>query len=422
METFWLKKAGRVALRVNGARWLETAAPAFALLCFAAGCALLLARREGWALPPVAAGTAVASAAAAIYAWRQTKRRWFSRRDGLVRLDAVLGLHNRLSSAAAGIGPWPAPREDVTGRFRWRWQKLATPVGCGTLFLAAALWMPITPEPPAPPVRIEPPLALAQVEKALDQLKRDAVADPRALEAQEQKLEALRAQPPEAWYSQGGLEAADALREETGHAVATLERHLDAAAQALTAADRLPNSGAPIAPDKETQWNEALRGLQSGGIPLNPSDLSALNQCSGKNALSPQQLQALRDKLAQNQAACQGAMQTLGEALAQAGKGEGEAGETAGPGGGGPTRPLGLRDKGSEAEPQKEQKLESRDAEHAALGDVMKVTSGAHKVDPNAGAAASAGGAAASMGAGGEAVWKTGATPGEEAVLRKYFE
>ncbi|MDD5349225.1 MAG: hypothetical protein PHQ12_03340 [Chthoniobacteraceae bacterium] len=424
METFWLKQGGRVALGVNGARWLETAAPAFALVCFASGCSLLLARREAWSLLPVTVAAAIAAVAVAGFAWRRTRKKWFSRLDGLVRLEAVLGLHNRLSCAAAGVGPWPPPQEGVSGRFRWRWQRLAMPVGCGLVFLAAAFWMPITPEPILPPARIEQPLALAQVEKALDALKRDAVADPQALEAQEQKLEALRAQPPEAWYSQGGLEASDALREKTGHDIAALERHLDAATQALAAMEFSQGNGAPIALDKETQWNEAMQGLQSGGMPLNKADLSALTQC-GKNALSPQQLQALREKLSQNQATCRAAMQTVGEALAQAKTGFCEGGgqdAPPGPGGGGKTAPLGLREKAADIQPQQEQRLESKDAEHTALGDVMKVTTGSHKVDPNAGAAPTAGGATASAGAGGEAVWKTAASPKEEAVLRKYFE
>jgi hypothetical protein len=425
MEKFWLRQAGRVALGVNSARWLESATPAFALGCFATGCSLLLARREAWSLPPVGAVAVLAMVTMAAFAWRRTRKQWFSRVDGLVRLDAVLGLHNRLSSAAVGVGAWPPPQTGVTGRFRWRWQRLAVPAGCGFVFLAAAFWMPITPEPFSPPARIEAPLALAQVETALEELKRDAVADPEALAALEQKLEALRSQPPEAWYSQGGLEAADALREETGHAIGTLERHLDAAAQALTAQGLPQGVGAPIAPDKETQWNEALQGLQSGGMPLNKADLAALNQCTSKNSLSPQQLQALRQKLSQNCASCKAAMQTVGEALAQTKSGMSKGGgqdAPPGPGGGGETAPLGLREKVADIQSQQQQAMESKDAEHAALGDVMKVTTGAHKVDPNAGAAPTAGGAAASAGSGGEAIWKTAASPKEEAVLRRYFE
>ncbi|MEI8235530.1 MAG: hypothetical protein WCH57_12730 [Verrucomicrobiota bacterium] len=424
MEKFWLRQGGRVALHVNCARWLESAAPAFALGCFATGCALLVARREAWSLGPVGALAGLAAGFIAAFAWRRTRKMWFSRADGLVRLEAVLGLHNRLSSAAAGVGSWPPPQGGVAGHWRWRWQRLAIPAGCGLVFLAAALWMPITPEPPSPAARIEPPLALSQVETALEELKRDAVPAPEALTALEQKLEALRSQPPEAWYSQGSLEAADALREETGHAIATLERHLDTASQALTAQEFSQGSGAPIPPDKETQWNEAMRGLQSGGMPLNKADLAALRQCTGKNGLSPQHLQALQQKLSQNTAACKAAMQTVGEALAQAKTGLCEGGgqdQLPGPGGG-KTAPLGLRAMAADIQPLQEQALASKDAEHTALGDVMKVTTGAHKLDPNAGATPTAGGAAAAAGAGGEAVWKTAASPKEEAVLRRYFE
>lgn len=409
---------------VNGARWLECAVPVFAAWCFVAGCALLVARRAGWSAIPIAEASVFAMLLLAGFAWHRTRQHWFSREDGLVRLEAVLGLHNRLSSAAAGVGDWPHPMLNATSGFHWRWQRLVVPLGCALAFLMAAVLIKITPETAMAAAKIEMPLALTQVETALEELKRDAVTEPEALANIEQKLEALRTQTPEAWYSQGGLEAADALREETGHAVASLERHLDAVSQALSESKLGDGSGAPIAPDKETAWNEALKGLQSGGLPLNKADLAALKQCDGKSGLSAQQLQALQSKLGKDGAACKAAMGTVGEALAKAGTvpNTGSPQDQGGPGGGGDTAPLGMRPLPTDATAQQEQALESKDTEHMALGDVMKVTTGEHKVDPAAAAGPAAGGGVSSAGSGGEAVWKTEVSPKEEAVLRSYFK
>jgi len=118
MNNFWLKQGGWVAAQVNGARWLGFAVPAFAGWSFASGCLLFITRRAGWSARPVAFTTVLAVGLIAGLAFRRMRRHWYTREDGLVHLDAVLGLHNRLSSAAAGVGQWPAPVLLANGGFR----------------------------------------------------------------------------------------------------------------------------------------------------------------------------------------------------------------------------------------------------------------------------------------------------------------
>ena len=426
MNKYWLRQGGRVAAQVNSARWLEFAAPAIAAWGFAAGCMLLITRRAGWNALPVSFVTGAAMVLIAGFAFRRMRQNWFTREDGLVRLDAVLGLHNRLSSAAAGVGQWPAPVNGANGKFRWRWQRLVVPMALGMGFLLAAVWLPISPETAAAAVKMEPPLAWAQVEAAIEELKRNQVVEPEALAVIEQKLEALRQQSPEAWYSQSSLEAGAALREETGHAIATLERNLNSASLALPRPGEQEANGAPIAPDKETMWNEALKGLQSGGMPLNKADLSALKQGGNfKYSLTPQQLQALQRKLSEQGGTCKSALGKVGDALANSKGGDSLDGPQDQPnqqGGGGKTASLGMRQTPTALQPEQEQVLDSKDMEHAALGDVMKVTVGEHKVDPAAAHAPTAGGTVASEGSGGDAVWKITPSPKEEAVLKAYFK
>jgi hypothetical protein len=410
-----------VAAQVNGARWLGFAVPAFAGWSFASGCLLFITRRAGWSARPVAFTTVLAVGLIAGLAFRRMRRHWYTREDGLVHLDAVLGLHNRLSSAAAGVGQWPAPVLLANGGFRWRWQRLAIPMALAACFLTAAIWLPIAPDSPSIPSKMETPLVWSQMAAAVEELKRNQVADPDALAAIEQKLEALRQQAPEVWYSQSSLEAGAALRDETDHAIASLEHNLNSAAMALSQ----PGPQQPIAPEKETMWNEALKALQTGGLPLNKPDLAALKQAgSGKSSLSPKQMEALQKKLGQQGAAAQSALGKLGDALANSSTEkldvpQDQPGQT---GGGKQSAPLGLRPTPTALQPEKEQALESDDMEHAALGDVMNITTGQPKVDSSAPAGTAAGGMVTSGGAGGDAVWKITPSPKEAAVLKGYFK
>ncbi len=322
----------------------------------------------------------------------------------------------------------------------------------GIVFLMAAWWVPISRDAARAPAKIETPLAWAQVESALAELR--AVATPETVEAVEQKLDALRNQSPESWYSQSSLEAGDALRQETGNAIAALERNLDAASRTL-AAQGLQGSGeagsltpldanardsaAQSGDAKQAQWDQALAGLQSGALALNKADLAALKQfdpksplnTQGSRTLSAQQLQALREKLGQQAGACEAALGKVGEALAKnkelsAEKGgqKGAKSDTGagGTGGGEESAPLGLNASPNTLSPGETQPLSDSEMQHAALGDVLKVVSGSHKVDPTATRPGQAAGKIVSPGAGGEAVWKNELPPAEQTVLRQYFK
>ena len=63
-----------------------------------------------------------------------TRRARLGERDGLVWLEARLGLHNRLSAAAEGVGEWPGA-ERYAPVFAWRGLRGATPIAFGPLLL-----------------------------------------------------------------------------------------------------------------------------------------------------------------------------------------------------------------------------------------------------------------------------------------------
>ena len=425
MEKFWQRHGHRVALRVNTARWLGVVAPAVMGLGVAAGCAVLIARRNEWSQTPIVVSSVILLAVIAVIGGWQARKRWFTTADGLVRLDAVLQLRNRLSSAAQGVGSWPPAPSSPTqldDHFRWRWSRLLLAPLLGAAFLTAAVWFPISRDLPAAVPKVEAPLAWEQVGAALDELKREEAAAPEAIAAMEQKLDTLRDQPLEAWYSQGSLEAGDALRQEAANAIAALERHLEAAAHTL--ANQQNPTQALTASAAAAQWKDVMEGLQSGALPLGKTDLGKLREFDPASArqLSAEQLKQMQEALSRKADASHSALGKVGAALdaMEMGEGVAETGSANKPGPDGGHEQLGLRNTPTAVNPGKMEALEGQTAEHLAPGDVLSLSASEHKVEPTK-VSPSAGGHA-TTGAGGEAVWKNELSPAERAVLRRFYQ
>jgi hypothetical protein len=431
MEEFWLKRGQQVALRLNAARWLGFTAPAVTALGVASGCAILVARRNEWSLIPLAVASGLLLVLLLGIGGWQARKHWSTTADGLVRLDAVLRLRNRLSSAAQGVGSWPeAPTSPAScdDHFRWRWSRLLLAPLLGMAFLTAAMRLPISRDPDAnAAAKVEAPLAWEQVGAALDELKREEAADPDALAAMEQKLETLRSQPLETWYSQGSLEAGEALRHEAANAIAALERNLEAATQSL--AKHQNSTQALSASAAAAQWKDVMEGLQSGALPLGKTDLGKLRAFDPAAArqLSPEQLQQLQENLSRKADASHAALGKVSEALDRLAEGmsECESGEegkkpSGKPGPGGGHDSLALKNTPTAINPEQEEALQGEGAERLAPGDVLSLSASEHKVDPTE-VRPTAGGAA-SAGSGGEAVWKNELAPAEREVLRRFFK
>src|SRR5262245_5549975 len=71
----------------------------------------------------------------ALVAWLRQRRRFETPETARVRLEDALGMHARLSSAAAGVGAWPPAVENLAWPLRWRWER---PLAI-TVFAAAIL-------------------------------------------------------------------------------------------------------------------------------------------------------------------------------------------------------------------------------------------------------------------------------------------
>lgn len=121
---FWNRQATRVQRKVNCSWWLQSFCPVLLSLSVAAAVGILIERYLYAHSAYVWSGFGIATALAGMLCRWWTKPRFYSRRDGLVHLEATLRLHNRLSTAHAGVGPWP-PSQAVRDGLRWRWPHLA---------------------------------------------------------------------------------------------------------------------------------------------------------------------------------------------------------------------------------------------------------------------------------------------------------
>ncbi len=377
-----------------------------------------------------------------VFAWIAGRRRFESPDAARVRLEDALGLKTRLSAAAAGVGQWPAP---VTGKIawpvRWRWQRpLAVLLFTVAMFVLATL-VPISLGGTSKKHVIEKPTAVMDVEKWVQELRREESADEKSLEDVEKKIADLLQRPSENWYEHGSLEAAGNLKEQTASELRELAENLADAERAASAMQAMGDSIPQAVKDSLTKGlQEAAQGLTAGGMKPNEQLLQQLQQMhpSELGKLSKEQMKQLAEQLAKNSEA-------LKKSLAQCpnfdpsgipsegdgdgdGEGDGKGKKKGRPGKGGISRGRGdaeltLSNDETNLDTKKTDTLKSMlDAERAAPGDTLAVTDGKHEVDKNAYQGPKQGGGINGTGDGGTAVWQDSLMPSERATLKKYFK
>ena len=243
------------------------------------------------------------------------KKHFIGFADGLVRLEDRLKLKNQLTTANEGHLPWPeVPASHRGDGFVWRWPVVTAPFLLSSLMIAAAALIPVTNLLEARP-EVEEPLARKQMEDWLKQIREDGVVEEEALTKYEEKIEELRGQPEEEWFSHSALEATDSLREglakdirDMGGDLATAERNMNA----------LQEYGAEMGSDSREklldEYEQAITDLALGGLPLSKEmqemlaeldmanvarggNLDALKQLAGATGMNPQQLKEALQKL-----------------------------------------------------------------------------------------------------------------------------
>jgi hypothetical protein len=278
------------------------------------------------------------------------------------------------------------------------------------------------------------------------------MVDEEYIDEVEKRLEELRAQEEEEWFSHASLEATDSLEESHNANTEKLDRELSEAGSALEAlAENADKLNAQQKQKLAEQFEQALEGLQNGAMKPNPELLGQLSKLDPNDLgkLNPDQMkqlkegmQKLKDSLEKNKDR-QGGQgegdwedQLLGEGKGEGegeGKGEGEGEgegqgngeEGKGSGSGGVNRGPGhdpnvLRGGKDPLDVGELTGLNAEDLSRAIPGDLLQLQDGKHRVDESASKAA-AGGAAA-QGKGGDRVWRDSLAPEEQRALKKYFE
>lgn len=374
-----------------------------------------------------------------LIAWLVGRRDFESSDVARVRLEDSLGLKTRLSAAAAGIGPWPAP---VVGKIvwpvRWRWQRPLAVLLFTAAMLALSALVPISSGGANQKHAIEKPTAVLDVEKWVQELRREDAANEKSLEDVEKKIADLLQRPTENWYEHGSLEAAGNLKEQTASELRELAENLADAERAASAMQAMGDSIPQAVKDSLAKGlQEAAQGLTAGGMKPNEQLLQQLQQMhpSALGNLSKEQMKQLAEKLAQNSEALK---KSLGQCpnfdpsgiptVGEGGKpGDGKK-KGKGPGKGGIDRGRGdaeltLSADETNLDTKKMDTLNSQfDIERAAPGDTLAVTEGKHEVDKNAYQGPKQGGGINGTGDGGTAVWQDSLMPSERATLKKYFK
>ena len=439
-RAYWLDQAKAVQRRVNVAWWLETLAAPLVILSVVGAAALLWLRRE---FPDTGLSLLLASVSGsvmvlALACLAKAARKFERTEDSLVRIEAAMRMRNALSTARAGVAPWPNPAGKIDDGMAWQWKRLCIPLLGALLLLTAGMWLPISANQGLVSRAPEEPQAWQQLSTELDYLTKEEAVDEPYLEEMRKRLEELKSQEEEQWFSHSSLEATDSLKKNHRAETDRVERELSKAGKALGALEKSAGSlGEKEQNRLLEEFDQALQGLQMGAMKPNPQLLEQMRQLDLKNPgnLTPEQLEQLKENLQKNAEALKG----------EAGEGEGEGegkGEGAGDGDGdgdgdkedeGNGSDKGGVDRGPGHSPgvlgaEKESvetgemtALEPKDLSRAAPGDLMELQDGKHDVD-RSGPTNAAGGNTNATGKGGDRVWRESLAPDEQRVLKRFFE
>ena len=351
----------------------------------------------------------------------------------MVRIEASMRLRNALSAATAGVAPWPELPPRVDAGIDWNWQRVLVPPVAALSFLTAGLLIPVSARSTGPADHPDQPLAWENLEADIERLDQEEVIDEAYLEEMRKKLEDLKAQEEEEWFSHSSLEATDTLKKEHAAQVEKLERELGRADKALGNLEK--NAGGMSPAEKEkllNQFDQALQGLQNGSLRPNPQLLDQLRKLDPKNLgqMNQDQLNQLHENMKKAGKACkdcQGGGCESDEWSDELNDGDqpGDK-EGNGPGNGGVQRGPGhapgmLGKEGDKMDTGALEGLESKDLSRSLPGDLLQLQDGEHDVDQTP-VGPRAGGAAGATGDGGDRVWKDALDPEEQKALKKFFE
>jgi hypothetical protein len=430
---YWLGAARSISRRVNFAWWLEALAAPALIASVLGATALLFVRREFTAIS-VWQIAAIAGSGAVIIGlgcrvW--VARKFETSAQSLVRLEAAMQLKNSLSAAAAGVSAWPAPRVELNAGLSWQWPRLLAPPLAAAALLAAGWLIPISHRPANRALAHEQPQAWQQLSTELEKLTEDAVIDEKYLAETHQRLDELKSQDEQQWFSHASLEATDSLKKSHGAEAERIAAQLEQAGKALDSLKKFAATASDAEKNRLLEnYDQALKNLKNGAMKPDPELLAQMQQLDLKQLshLDPEQMQQLQENLQQHQRAmkkAKGKGQGDEESLAGEGEekaeGEGEEGGQGAPDRGPGHVPNVLGKAKDAIETGELAGLANPDLAHAAPGDLLELQDGEHDVDRSP-SKTSAGGETSATGKGGDRVWRDSLDPAEQRTLKRFFE
>ena len=447
-QQLWIAQARRVARKVNFAWWLQGFSAPLLLTGLLGTVAILLLRRHDALRPLWHYGSALAAVLviAALVTWWLMRRHFESPEQALVRIEASMRLRSALSAAQAGVAPWPALPAEIHAGIGWHWQRVVFAPLAALLLLSASFLIPIL-KLQANQQAPDEPQAWARTEAELNKLDEEKIVDEEYIEEVRKKIEDLRAEDPQDWFSHSSLEATDNMRKEHKAEKQKLARAMKQAAKALETLQKNPQMSEPEKARLANEFDQAVESMKNGAMKPNPGLMEKLNGLNPEKLgqLTPEQMQQLKQNMQQNAEKLQSPGEAEGEGEGEdwtdelladgthpgdkPGQGNGEGEELEGvdkPGNGsvsrGPGHDPNLLGKASkELNTGKDQALQSRDLSKALPGDLLELQDGKHDIDTSA-SKVSGGGDVADTGKGGDRVWKESLDPNEQKALKKFFD
>lgn len=441
-KTFWQKRAEKLSRRINTAWFLQVLAAPLLITAVIGAIATLAIRREFSEISTAVialtiVGVIIGLAGIVLFiAWKRFERP----AQSLVRIEASQGMNTSLSAASAGVRPWPKAPANLSESLSWHLPKVIAPPLGALAVLALGLLIPISAKSTTTPPPSRQPQAWSEIDSQLEKLAEDAMVDEEYIEEIEKRLEQLRSQEEQDWFSHASLEATDSLKESQNSNMENLQRDLAEAENALEALSKEGGKMDSAQKQKLTEeFEKALQGLQNGAMKPNPELLDKLSKLDPNNLgkLSPEQLDQLKENMEKLQQSIDDAAgngdqgedwsdQLLGDQGEGEcnGEGQGKDGKE-GPGSGAIERGPGhdpnvLRGQKDALDAGELASLEAKDLSRSTPGDLLQLQDGKHTVDEAASKASSGGTAAA--GQGGDRIWKESLAPDEQRALKKYFE
>jgi hypothetical protein len=313
LEKIWLKRASQVARRVNLGWFYQKIIPILMVggFLFAAAILCLRTLHPDWLVyPQIAMAGTVMLLAGGLVAFWSARKHFINRQDGLVRMDDHFSLHNSLTVAGQGLGDWPELPSDESNPGKagltWNIPSLVWPLVTTLFLIAASVLVPIPNlQARSQNLPANEPGPWKQMEGWLAELEEEKLIDEDSLEASREKIEELRNQPEDEWFSHSSMEATDSMRDALSRDLKDAHRDLQTLERDLAALQNFAGQMSEEAREMlMKEYDEALKNLGLNNMNLNESlmkqlkdmDLSKLTQEQMKQ-LSAEQLQKLREKL-----------------------------------------------------------------------------------------------------------------------------